>query len=303
MSEKKIVMCGCHEYGAYLIPQLLQVGIQFSHFVVLTPEQGQRYEISGYHDFRPLADKHGIPFYVPETYALSSERDRSFFDRQSFDLLIQGGWQRLFPAYLLDRLSVGAIGVHGSADYLPKGRGRSPLNWSLIEGRKRFLLHLFLMSNGADDGDIIDVMDFDVNEFDDIRTLYYKNVIAQKKMLLRVIPNLLSGNFKLQKQSGEPSYYPKRSPEDGEILWEEMDVGEIYNLIRALTRPYPGAFGRIVGLGLVKVWKARILDTRLSYPDAQYGEPVESFDGKLVLNCRGGLLLLEDYSIECGAEA
>ena len=44
-----------------------------------------------------------------------------------------------FPEEILNTLSIGALGLHGSADMLPKGRGRSPMNWSLIEGKKRFL--------------------------------------------------------------------------------------------------------------------------------------------------------------------
>jgi methionyl-tRNA formyltransferase len=293
-TAKRIVMCGCAEVGANLIPSLLDAGVRFSHFVVLTPEQGRKYSVSGYADLRPLADRYRIPVYVPKTYALTDEADVAFFRGERFDLLIQGGWQRLFPAAILETLSIGAVGVHGSADYLPKGRGRSPLNWSLIEGRTRFLLHLFLIRPGVDDGDVFAVEDFDITPFDDIETLYLKVSMSARRMLLRHLLDLLENRIEFRPQLGEPTYYPKRTPEDGRIDWERMDLYQIYNFVRAQTRPYPGAFGILDGR-MLRIWKARPFDTRLDYPEAPYGAIVERFGQRLLVNCRGGLLLVEDY--------
>lgn len=293
-SARRIVMCGCAQAGIDLVEQLIEAGVHFAHFVALTPEQGRKYNISGYADFAPLAQRHAIPIYAPETYALTAERDLAFFRENKFDLLIQGGWQRLFPQPVIESLAIGAVGGHGSADRLPKGRGRSPLNWSLIEGRKRFLLHLFMIKPGVDDGDVFAVEDFDITAHDDIETLYMKISIAARRMLLANLPDLLAGTIKVQPQVGEPSYYPKRTPEDGRIDWEAMGLDQIYNFIRAQTRPYPGAFGPVDGL-MIRIWKARPFDTRMHYPGVAYGEVVERFGDRLVVSCRGGLLLVEDY--------
>lgn len=293
---KRLVVCGCTKVGADLIESLISAGVHFSHFVALTPDQGSKYAISGYADLRPLAQRHGIPVYVPKTYALTDAADSAFFRDGRFDLLIQGGWQRLFPATVLETLSIGAIGVHGSADFLPKGRGRSPLNWSLIEGRRRFLLHMFLIKPGVDDGDVFAIEDFDITPFDDVETLYLKVAICARRMLLRHLPDLLDGKVCFRPQVGEPSYYPKRTPADGLIDWENMGLDQIYDFIRAQTRPYPGAFGPLDGRTL-RIWKARPFDTRLDYPGAGYGAVVERFGDRLLVNCRGGLLLVEDYEV------
>lgn len=290
----KIVLCGCHEYGFHLASRLIEQGIRPSAFVCISPEQNEKYRISGYYDLSILAAEHDIPVYVPHTYELSHPDDHAYFATQGFDLLIQGGWQRLFPATVLESLRIGAVGVHGSADLLPKGRGRSPLNWSVLEGKSRFLLQLFLMRPGIDDGDVFDWEQFDINPFDDIRTLYFKNIILTNRMLLRSLPALVSGTLKYVSQQGEPSYYPKRTPEDGLIDWENMDVFAIYNLIRATTRPYPGAYGQL-GQQQCRIWRARVFDTRIVYPAVTFGEVVERFDSALVVNCRGGLLLVEEY--------
>lgn len=290
-------MCGCHEAGLPIIQGLLDVGIKFDYFVILSPEQGKKYQVAGYFDFSNLANSHKIPIYYPKTYNLEDASDQKFFTDNQFDLLIQGGWQRLFPDTILQTLKCGAIGVHGSPDFLPKGRGRSPLNWSLIENRKRFILQLFLMKSGVDDGDIFDYESFDINEFDTIRTLYYKVGIVSRNMLLRSLPLLLAGKVVFIPQKGEPSYYSKRSPSDGQIDWETMDVWDIYNAIRAQTRPYPGAFGKI-NENIYTIWQAQVFDTQIKYPGEPYGSIVESFDNCLVINCRGGLLLATDYELK-----
>ncbi|MCP4149740.1 MAG: hypothetical protein GY757_18485 [bacterium] len=113
-------------------------------------------------------------------------------------------------------------------------------------------------------------------------------------MILRILPGLLQGTLKIIPQKGTPTYYPKRTPEDGLIDWEEMDVFQVYNFVRAQTRPYPGAFAIIEGKKYT-LWRCRVFDTRLTYKDAEYGDIVEQFGDKIVIKCRGGLLLLDEY--------
>lgn len=295
MLENKICMIGCVESGYDTITYLLENNIQIDYFVTITKQQAQQSKVSGYKDFSILAKKYNIPIYYPNQYDLKTENDLNFFLNHKFDLVVQGGWQRLIPNNILETFKIGAIGVHGSSNFLPRGRGRSPLNWSLIEGKKRFIMHLFLMKAGADDGDIFDFEQFDINEFDTIKTLYYKNSIVTKKMLVRSIPKLLEGTVTLSKQEGEETYFPKRTSDDGLIQWSAWDVDKIYNFIRALTKPYPGAFSYINN-EKISIWSCQIFDRSIKYKTAQYGEVVEVFEnGDFIVNCLDGLLLVTKY--------
>jgi methionyl-tRNA formyltransferase len=291
---QRMVFAGCHLYGRWLLERLSVAGWHFAYVVCPTPKMAAAQHISGYDDLGEAAARYGTPVYRPVSYALRATEDREFFERAQFDLLIQGGWQRLFPESVLKTLRVGAVGVHGSSDFLPKGRGRSPLNWSIIEGRQRFILHLFLIKPGVDDGDIFDYDIFDITPFDSIVTLYQKSAILTARMLERSVSQLLDGAVRAIPQRGTPSYYPKRSPDDGLIDWEELDVWQIHDLVRALTRPYPGAFAALNG-EMTTIWKAMVFDTRITYSNASYGEVVEFFEDCLVVNCRGGLLLVEEW--------
>ena len=75
---------------------------------------------------------------------------------------------------------------------------------------------------------------------------------------------------------------------------KEMEIDMIFNLVRAVTRPYPGSFCYIKKEKIF-IWKAQIFDRILKYPDAEYGEVVEIFKNRFVVNCLGGLLLINDY--------
>lgn len=295
MKQDKLVMVGCMQVGYEIVKYLLDSNVKIDYFVTISPEKAIQMRASGYIDYTPLAKEYNIPVYIAEKYSLKSEADILFFEENKFDLLIQGGWQRLFPEQILNTLRIGAIGIHGSSEFLPKGRGRSPINWSLIEGKKRFIMHYFIIKHGIDDGDVFHYEIFDINEWDDCNTLYYKNSIISKKALLKFIPQILSNKYSVLPQNGEPSYYPKRTEEDGLINWEK-NVFEIFNFIRALTKPYPGAFGYINDQKII-IWRSQPFDTRINYPSSNIGEIVEVFyNGDFIVNCYSGLLLITEYT-------
>jgi methionyl-tRNA formyltransferase len=294
--KKKIVMCGCKQNGIDVLEYLLNHEIDISYIVSLTPEQAQKSEVSGYASFENISKKYNIPIYYPKEYSLKHKQDIEFFQEQKFDLLILGGWQRLIPEEILLSLKFFGIGVHGSSEFLPKGRGRSPINWSLIEGKQRYIVHLFTMTPNADDGNIIDFDIFDINHWDNCRTLYYKLTILTKKLLAKQIPNILENNFQTYRQKGIPSYYPKRNPNDGEIDWNK-DVFEIYNFVRAITRPFPGAYA-FLNTKKVYFWNVQPFDSRINYLNKKIGEVVEIFsNGDYVINCNSGLLLVTESDI------
>jgi len=222
--DLKICTLGCAEVGFHIVRNLVSEGLKFDYFVTLTKGQAVKYKVSGYIDFSNLANSNNIPIYYVKTYSLKDRDDIEFFKQKKFDLVILGGWQRLIPEEILKTLSIGAIGGHGSSNFLPKGRGRSPLNWSLIQNKKRFINHLILLKPGIDDGDILDYYQFDINEFDNIRTLYYKISLTSFEMLKKVLLNIKNGKlFKLE-QKGEPTYYPKRTEEDGRIYFKTISL-------------------------------------------------------------------------------
>ena len=294
MPEIRIVLCGIHEQGIDIARFLSDSGLPIAALVTISQDVAEKNHAAGWVSYEEFAAAAGIPLYHAESYSFKSARDQEYFQREKFDVMILGGWQRLVPPSVLQSLKHGGLGQHGSSEFLPKYRGRSPLNWSIILGKKRLIWHLFLMTPGIDDGDIIDHIDFDINEWDDCQTLYYKVAVGVKRMYLRTIPRLIAGTAEHHKQIGEASYYPKRTPEDGMITWTQS-VFAVYNLIRGVTRPYPGAFALRSGVRL-PIWQAQPWDTRLTYHGVEPGQVVEVFQtGDFAVTCFDGLLLVTDY--------
>ena len=295
--DKKIDVCGSTDSGNDVVNHLLINGIKITHIVSLTPEQAKNSKVSGYKSFESLAQKFNTKISYPKEYSMNNESDSLLFENEKFDLLIVCGWQRLIPENILKTLKIGGIGSHGSSELLPKGRGRSPVNWSIIEGKTKFISQLFLLTPGIDDGDILHYQTFDINEWDTCETFYYKISLVMKQSLLNLIPKLLSGTFSRIPQEGEPTFYPKRTPEDGLIDWK-TSVTEIHNFIKAITRPYPGAFS-FINKQKIMFWKAQPFDHTIIFDNVKLGEIVEKFStGDFIVKCIDGTLLVTDYDGE-----
>jgi len=255
--------------------------------------------ISGYRNLTSFAENIGCPLIAVSSYELAIERDRLQLERLNIDLLIVAGWQRLVPDWLIQHCSVGAIGAHGSVDGISGGRGRSPQNWALMGDAKEFFLSIFWIDAGVDSGAVIDTRSFSLTPLDDIRTSYHKASLLTAQMIADAYESggLAKPNGAAQDQNG--SYLPQRLPQDGAIDWKRKS-DEIYNFVRALTRPYPGAFSGLPRGGTIVIWRARPFD----YPyerECDPGEIAFLFDnGDLLIACGRGLILLEEVEFRSG---
>lgn len=215
--------------------------------ITIAPSVTKKNQVSGYKGLSFLTERYGIPVFEADSYYLKDDKTRRFIEENTFDLGIVMGWQRLIPGYVLNAFRYGIFGFHGNAGYLPFGRGRSPLNWSVILGDTRFNLNLFRYDEKADSPNVFATEMFSITEHDDIRTAQYKNMICSKRLIRRLIEAFRKakaegGQIPIRTSSKDPdSWYAKRTPADGRIDWLER-TRTIYNLIRGVAAPFPGAF-------------------------------------------------------------
>jgi methionyl-tRNA formyltransferase len=298
-TAKRVGVVGCKHTTMELIIGLQRQGYTVDHVITLSPEKGQEQNVAGYVDLRPFLKEKGISCTTVAKYNMNTEEDHQSMLGLKLDMLLVMGWQRLIPNWFLETLGIGAFGMHGSSRPLPYGRGRSPMNWSLIQNRNCFYTHLFRYRPGVDDGDIVAVQVFDITQFDTCLTLHYKNTLSMIRLAGQALPSLLAGNAVLRPQPTEgATYYPKRSDEDGLIYWTDT-AQEIYNLIRAVTKPFPGAFAYLGEGGAQKVifWRAIPFDTQLTWPAAEPGEVIAVFmDGDFVVKTGNSTLLVQEYA-------
>lgn len=158
----------------------------------------------------------------------------------SLDYLLVIGWSQLISIDIFPLVKHTPLGMHPTL--LPEGRGRAPIPWTILKGIRRSGVTMLELSPEADAGDIIAVEGYDVSPVETATTLYEKARAAHVALIRKAWPSLLSGSLKGQPQDNtKATYWPQRRPADGEIT-STISLGEIERLVRASTRPYPGAF-------------------------------------------------------------
>ena len=132
------------------------------------------------------------------------------------------------------------LGVHDSL--LPEYRGFSPLNWAIINGETHTGVTIHHISEVFDEGNVILQKKVKICNNDHIMDVYWRTTQAACEMLHSFFDRAKNGSLKGFRQNPKrATYFPPRTPKDGKINWSES-AQKIYNLIRALTHPYPGAY-------------------------------------------------------------
>lgn len=262
--------------------------------ITISPEVTKKNQVAGYQGLSSLTEKYGIPVHEADSYFLTDDKTQQFLQENEFDIGISMGWQRLIPPSVLDRFQYGIYGFHGNCGYLPFGRGRSPLNWSIILGDSRFNLNLFRYDEKADSPNVFATEMFSITLHDDIRTAQYKNMICSKNLIRRLLKAYEAGTITIRTDSKDfNSWYNKRTAADGKIDFHGR-TREIYNLIRGVAAPFPGAYA-MLGEKKVIIWSAHPFDEIIDFSAYEPGEVVDIFDEKPVIRTVDGSLLIERY--------
>ena len=141
---------------------------------------------------------------------------------------------------------------------------------------------------------------FEINDWDTIESIKVKDLIVTKSQVGKLIEDYNNNNIKLfsQKDNIEETFFPKRSPKDGKIDLS-LGVRDTYNLIRGVTKPFPGAFLMCDDMKIT-IWDAVPFDNQLDFSDYKVGEIIKFVEGtsKFILKLVDGTLLVNDYECE-----
>lgn len=262
--------------------------------ITISPSVTKKNQVSGYKGLSVLTDKYGIPVHEADSYFLTDDKTQKFLSENQFDIGISMGWQRIIPISVLEKFQYGVYGFHGNCGYLPFGRGRSPLNWSIILGDTRFNLNLFRYDEKADSPNVFATEMFSITPYDDIRTAQYKNMICSKNLIRKLLLAYRSGNIEIRTDSKDfDSWYEKRTAEDGKIDFHKR-TREIYNLIRGVAAPFPGAFA-YMGESKVTIWEAVPFDEMIDFSKYKPGQVIDVFDTHPIVRTVDGSLLIKKY--------
>ncbi|WP_149723711.1 formyltransferase family protein [Campylobacter concisus] len=230
---------------------------------------------SDFSDLTPLCKKSGIPFkYVDD---INSNENIAWIRSISPDIIFCFGWSNLIKKDLLSLPKMGVVGYHPAL--LPKNRGRHPLIWALALGLNDSGSTFFFMTEGADDGDILSQEKVEILYEDDAKSLYDKVSNIALKQIASFLPKLQNNSFEIVKQNNDlANVWRKRGKVDGRIDFR-MTSRAIYNLVRALTKPYVGAHVEYNGQD-ISIWKVE--EVEFDQNNIEFGKVLEN-DGKSIV--------------------
>jgi methionyl-tRNA formyltransferase len=241
MTGKRVIFVGAVHEAVPALGVLLDSEAEIAEVVTLPADRAVG--TSGFVDLQPLARAHGI--VVRRCADINSAGSVQHVRELGPDLMVVTGWTRLLSAELLGVPPRGVVGFHASL--LPRYRGRAPVNWAILRGEATTGNTMMYLDAGVDTGDIIDQQAVPIAVDDTCATVYVKVGEAGADMLGRHLRTLLDGTAPRRPQGpadGLP--LPKRTPGMGITDWNRP-ARAVHDWIRALTWPYPGAFGFLAG--------------------------------------------------------
>lgn len=245
----------------------------------LTPPPAKKY-----------AQKKGLSVLQPEKVKNNTQLIH-FIQALKLDVIVVISYGAILPKEILSATKHGAINIHPSL--LPKYRGASPMNQTLLQGDKKTGVTMIRMNEKMDEGDIIFVKKIKIEEEDNYLTLSQKLANLAGEYIVPVLIDYTEGILRPIPQKHEKaSYCKKMEKSDGKINWEKETAEQIHNKIRAFVA-WPGTFTTWNGK-MLKIKKAFIQKTNSPNKPGI----IEFKDKKISIACKKGALVPEILQLE-----
>jgi len=277
------VLFAYSDVGYVCLDVLLELGAEVA--AVFTHDDDPGEEI-WFRSVRRLAEQHRLPVFTPER--LDGGDWIARLRAWQPDFIFSFYYRRLLPVAVLESARRGALNLHGSL--LPHYRGRCPANWVLINGERETGVTLHYMVAKADAGDIVAQRRVAIADDDTAYSLHGKLTSAAAELMRETYPRLCDGSAaRVRQDLSQGSYFGGRRPADGVIDWTR-GARQIYDLVRAVTHPYPGAFTSWRGQQLF-IWSSQV-EGRDEPASVPVGTVVAIDDGLVMQAGRGRLRAL-----------
>jgi methionyl-tRNA formyltransferase len=288
----RCVVFAYHDVGYVCLDELLRAGAEVA--AVLTHDDDPD-EAVWFRSVRQLAEAHRLPVFAPQR--VNTPEWIARIAAWQPDFIFSFYYRQLICNEILATPAGGALNLHGSL--LPKYRGRCPVNWVLVHGEHETGVTLHYMVEKPDRGDIVAQRAVPITDDDTALTLFRKLTDAAALLVREIYPQLCAGTApRVPQDQSQASYFGGRRPEDGRINWLQP-ARAIFNLVRAVTHPYPGALTSWHDRTLY-VWQARPLPP-VETVDVAAGSVV-TIHPELTVQTGHGALQLQRVQLEGDSE-
>lgn len=285
-----IVFWGNHIYGYYSLFEMIKSGIIPSLIIANLPKEDEK---EWYPSVNELAVRYNIRVIRTNKPSENIELKNAIKNIEP-DLFVVSSYRNIIDKSILKIPKLGAINLHMAP--LPKYRGAHPENWAIINGEEYMGYTVHFLDEGIDTGDLISQKELRILPEDDILSLTFKLADSGARLLVDAIFDIENNNIvRIPQKEETASYYRPRKPSDGLIDWSK-GAEYIYNLVRSLSRPYPGAFTYILGKKLT-VWRVRIIECN-EIDMNQVGEILNANRDNILVKTGEKLISIIDFDCE-----
>ncbi|MDR2867451.1 MAG: methionyl-tRNA formyltransferase [Acholeplasmatales bacterium] len=272
--NKNIVFMGTNKFSAIILDGLIKAGFKVVLVVtkaddVLTP------------DVIPLARRFGIDIFRPQ----SIKKQYPEVLKYQPDLIITASYGALIPDELVN---LNTINIHASL--LPKYRGASPIQASILSGDEATGITIMKMASKMDTGPIIYQKALNILPEDNFSTLLSRLAILGRDLLLEHLSDLIEGNYSLIPQDESLATYTKKITSNDQWISFLNPAKTIIQQIRSLNE-VPGAFIKINNQS-IKVFNAKISDIIFNSKGV-----VECLKKKFLISCADGCIEILELQI------
>ncbi len=289
----RAVVFAYHDVGVRCLKVLQASGVEIA--LVVTHEN-QANENCWFESVAALATTRGWPLH--KTSEANSPSLLKMIKETSADFIFSFYYRQLLSSEILQHARRGAFNMHGSL--LPHYRGCAPVNWAILHGEKRTGATLHEMTARPDAGAIIAQTAVSILPDETAVQVMHKVALATETTLRKALPDLIAGRaVRIPNRLEQGSYFRRRTIEDGRIDWQ-ASAQDVYNLIRAVAPPYPGAFTEMAEHRFI-IGAAHLLDAKTSqqYQNTRFDNGGDSLglqihNNGFVARCGdGGVILVQ----------
>lgn len=283
----KSVLIGSVGSSKEMLEAMIEKGFPVSH--VFSVDEKYSNNISGYQPIHKIAEENGIPY--TKIHKINDSKNVEIIKSIEPDFIFVIGFSQLVKKEIIEIAKVGVVGFHPTP--LPKMRGRAANVWQVLLGVHATKCSLFFIDEGVDSGDILGQQEYVIEDTDYAVDVGRKIDNAAGILFRKVLGEIMDGTYKAIKQNeDEATYLLRRTPEDGRIDWNQP-ITDIHRLIRAVSKPYPGAYGMYDGKHQIIIWRADISENKKYV--GMNGQIAEISDEEILIVCRDGLLNVTEY--------
>lgn len=288
----KIVFMGTPDFSLQPLKKLIEAGYYVSLVLTREDKKRNRGELSPT-PVKELAQELNIPVLTP-----SRMKDEALLERlnsEKADFFVVVAYGKILPKEILDMPKFGCINIHASL--LPEYRGAAPIQWSIIDGKKKTGITTMLMDEGLDTGDILKQYELPIANNETGGSLFEKLALLGGEAIVDTIDNF--NNITPKKQGESTTGYAKMiSKSMGDIDFNKSAI-EIERLIRGMN-PWPSAYTKYMGK-VLKIWEAKVAENISELPNIKLNEnygKIYSFNNRIFIICNSSVLEVMSLQLE-----